>query len=70
MDPTATAREHPTRIPTVDLVRYFLRLGALGFGGPGALCRQMERELVEAAAYVDGLSAINWNAANERFARV
>jgi chromate transporter len=28
-----------------DLVRYFLRLGALGFGGPVALVGQMEREL-------------------------
>ncbi len=30
-----------------DLVRYYLRLGALGFGGPVALVGQMERELVE-----------------------
>src|SRR3981081_534703 len=29
-----------------ELVRYFLRLGFLGFGGPGALVGQMERELV------------------------
>jgi chromate transporter len=29
-----------------DLVRYYLRLGALGFGGPVALCGQMEKELV------------------------
>jgi chromate transporter len=29
-----------------ELVRYFLRLGALGFGGPVALVGQMERELV------------------------
>src|SRR5579863_102474 len=28
------------------LVRYFLRLGFLGFGGPVALVAQMERELV------------------------
>jgi chromate transporter len=36
--------------PTVsrrDLVLYYLRLGALGFGGPVALCGQMERELVQ-----------------------
>ena len=33
------------RIP--ELVRYFLRLGALGFGGPVALVGQMERELVQ-----------------------
>jgi chromate transporter len=28
-----------------ELVRYFLRLGLLGFGGPVALVGQMEREL-------------------------
>ena len=33
---------HPLR----ELVRYFLRLGLLGFGGPVALVGQMERELV------------------------
>jgi chromate transporter len=33
-------------IPIRDLVRYFLRLGLLGFGGPVALVGQMERELV------------------------
>ena len=36
--------------PTVsrrDLVFYYLRLGAIGFGGPVALCGQMERELVQ-----------------------
>src|SRR5437868_350712 len=30
-----------------ELVRYFLRLGFLGFGGPIALVGQMERELVD-----------------------
>ncbi len=35
----------PVRIR--DLVRYYLRLGALGFGGPVALCGQMEKELVQ-----------------------
>jgi chromate transporter len=30
-----------------DLVAYFLRLGAIGFGGPVALCGQMEKELVQ-----------------------
>src|SRR4051794_34934418 len=32
--------------PVAELVRYFLRLGLLGFGGPVALVGQMERELV------------------------
>src|SRR5262245_9705254 len=36
----------PTRVPIGALVRYYLRLGALGFGGPVALCGQMEKELV------------------------
>ncbi len=35
-----------------DLVRYYLRLGALGFGGPVALCGQMERELVQERKWV------------------
>src|SRR5438046_2611610 len=35
------------RVRIRDLVRYYLRLGALGFGGPVALCGQMEKELVE-----------------------
>jgi chromate transporter len=35
-----------TKHPVAELVRYFLRLGLLGFGGPVALVGQMERELV------------------------
>ena len=34
------------QVPIRDLVRYYLRLGLLGFGGPVALVGQMERELV------------------------
>jgi len=40
---TETTRQ---RIPIRALVRYYLRLGSLGFGGPVALVGQMERELV------------------------
>src|SRR5216684_6010967 len=40
------AEKTTERIPIRDLVRYFLRLGLLGFGGPVALVGQMERELV------------------------
>jgi chromate transporter len=36
----------PARIPIPQLIRYFLRLGTLGFGGPVALCGLMEKELV------------------------
>ncbi len=35
------------RVRVRDLVRYYLYLGALGFGGPVALCGQMEKELVQ-----------------------
>ncbi len=31
------------------LVRYFLKLGALGFGGPIALAGYMQRDLIPAA---------------------
>ena len=44
----ATSKPHPTR----ELVRYFLRLGLLGFGGPVALVAQMERELVTERGWV------------------
>jgi chromate transporter len=42
---TTTAMIESGRIG--ELVRYFLRLGCLGFGGPVALVGQMERELVD-----------------------
>lgn len=35
-----------------ELVRYFLRLGLLGFGGPVALVGQMERELVTERGWI------------------
>jgi chromate transporter len=41
---TSTATPHGNM---GELVRYFLRLGFLGFGGPVALVGQMERELVD-----------------------
>jgi chromate transporter len=43
-DQQGQAVSAPGRI--AELVRYFLRLGFLGFGGPVALVGQMERELV------------------------
>ena len=42
MDPVKTGQ----RVPVRELVRYYLRLGLIGFGGPVALVGQMERELV------------------------
>ena len=38
--------ERVSRVRIRDIVLYYLRLGALGFGGPVALCGQMEKELV------------------------
>jgi chromate transporter len=35
-----------------EVVRYFLRLGALGFGGPVALVGQMEKDLVAGEAWL------------------
>jgi chromate transporter len=49
----------PSPAPTVrraslaDLVRYFLYLGAFGFGGPVALIGFMHRDLVETRRWVD-----------------
>src|SRR5579884_2355859 len=37
----------PARRPVGEIVRYFLRLGTLGFGGPVALVGLMEKQLVE-----------------------
>lgn len=44
---TAPMRARPQPGAIRDLVLYFLKLGALGFGGPVALVGQMERELVD-----------------------
>ena len=41
---TDTATVRPT---TADLLKYFLYLGSLGFGGPVALVGYMQRDLVE-----------------------
>jgi chromate transporter len=50
------------RVPLSRLVAYFLRLGAVGFGGPIALVGYMQRDLVEdrhwvsAEDYLEGLA--------------
>jgi chromate transporter len=41
------SEQNAKKVHIIGLVGYFLRLGATGFGGPVALCGQMERELVE-----------------------
>src|SRR5260370_2163985 len=45
----SAATQAPERSPYTlwQLVRYFLRLGTLGFGGPVALVGYMQRDLVE-----------------------
>src|SRR5215470_9377320 len=40
------------RVPIKELVRYYLRLGLLGFGVPVALVGQMEREMVTGRGWV------------------
>ena len=50
--PSAEERIARSRVPLSELVTYFLRLGTLGFGGPVALCGQMERELVGDKAWL------------------
>src|SRR5437016_12550534 len=49
-----TATQAPERSPYTlwQLVRYFLRLGTLGFGGPVALVGYMQRDLVEQRAWI------------------
>ncbi len=44
----------PERVPSSlwQLVRYFLRLGTLGFGGPVALVGYMQRDLVEQRGWI------------------
>lgn len=48
------AREDARTVPytLADLVRYFLRLGTTGFGGPIALVGYMQRDLVEARRWI------------------
>lgn len=57
MDPApptaASAPAAAPRAPLAQLVRYFLYLGTLGFGGPVALAGFMPRDLVEARRWVD-----------------
>ena len=45
-DSEAVSANRQDSVRISDLVRYYLKLGALGFGGPVALCGQMEKELV------------------------
>ena len=46
------AENNAPKVRIRDLVLYYLRLGALGFGGPVALVGQMEKELVQERKWV------------------
>lgn len=46
------SRTPPVVVPLRDFVAYFLRLGAVGFGGPIALVGYMQRDLVEDRRWV------------------
>src|SRR5215469_5930696 len=41
------AGDSTTRVPLPQVAGYFLRLGAVGFGGPIALVGHMQKDLVE-----------------------
>jgi chromate transporter len=51
--PSSSPVEPTTRASLADLVRYFLYLGTLGFGGPVALLGFMHRDLVERRRWID-----------------
>jgi chromate transporter len=42
----------PARVSLTRFVRYFLKLGALGFGGPIALAGYMQRDLVDERSWI------------------
>src|SRR3989442_8893662 len=50
----STSAQPSERVPYTlwQLVRYFLKLGTIGFGGPVALVGYMQRDLVERRAWI------------------
>lgn len=52
VETTTTSIAEQTPSTLWQLVRYFLRLGTLGFGGPVALVGYMQRDLVEHRAWI------------------
>jgi len=51
--PSSSPATTTTRASLAELVRYFLYLGTLGFGGPVALVGFMHRDLVERRRWID-----------------
>jgi len=45
-------KPQPTPATLWDFVRYFLKLGTLGFGGPIALAGYMQRDLVDERGWI------------------
>jgi chromate transporter len=62
LDSPSVPQPGPSRVGLRDFLAYFLRLGALGFGGPIALAGHMQKDLVEERrwispqAYFEGLA--------------
>lgn len=52
-EPAAAAAGLPQRVGFVRALRYFLRLGTTGFGGPIATVGYMQRDLVERRGWID-----------------
>jgi chromate transporter len=52
-EPTRAGVEPAASATLAQFCAYFLRLGALGFGGPIALAGYMQRDLVEARRWID-----------------
>jgi chromate transporter len=52
IDSTSAQPSEPVPYTLWQLVRYFLRLGTLGFGGPVALVGYMQRDLVEERGWI------------------
>jgi chromate transporter len=52
VEATTTPRVEQSAYSVWQLVRYFLRLGTLGFGGPVALVGYMQRDLVERRSWI------------------
>src|SRR5262249_26509725 len=50
--PAAAGHVEPNAYTLTDLLRYFVRLGTFGFGGPIALCGYMQRDLVERRGWI------------------
>ena len=52
IDSTSVQTSEPVPYTLWQLVRYFLRLGTFGFGGPVALVGYMQRDLVEERGWI------------------